>query len=61
MLKGHVSIGGGEQRVVSPEANVSPRLDARASLPHDDMTGADLLTAILLDAQILGVALSPVT
>jgi hypothetical protein len=50
MLKGHVSISRGEQRVVTPEPYVPAGLDTRAPLSHDDVTRAHQLTAILLDA-----------
>jgi hypothetical protein len=60
MLEGHKTIGCGEQRVISPNPHIQSRLDARTALSHDDVSGTYLLTAILLDAQVLGVALSPV-
>jgi hypothetical protein len=60
MLEGHITVDCGEQRVVSSNSHVQSRLDARTALSHDDVPGAYLLTAVLLDTEVFGVALSPV-
>jgi hypothetical protein len=54
------TISFGEEGVVSAYTNILARIDAGATLPDDDGSGADKLTIIAFDAQALGVAIATV-
>src|SRR5919108_6280250 len=56
----HGSRHGGEQRVVTPEADVATGVDLRPALAYQDRPSAHGLAAVLLDAQVLRVGVAPV-
>lgn len=49
VIKLHVTWYEGEQGVIPPSADVLSRVEAGASLPHENVAWDDLLPAILLD------------
>src|SRR5699024_9399985 len=52
--------GEGEERVVAATADVQARVEVRAALADDDLTGADDLAAEALDTEALGVRVATV-
>lgn len=54
------AVGQREQGVVAADADPVARADAGAALPHQDGAGADLLAAVALDAEPLGLGVAPV-
>src|SRR5215468_11627379 len=59
-LEADVAVGGGEQRVVGPEAYIDAWLEAGAPLAHDDAARRHELPAEALDAKSLGIGIAPV-
>src|SRR3954453_18310577 len=45
-----------EQRIVIGAPNILPGMKLRPALPHEDVPRDDLLAAVALDAEILGIA-----
>src|SRR5215210_6727249 len=45
-----------EQRIVIGAPNILPGMELGAALPHEDVPRDDLLAAVALDAEILGIA-----
>jgi len=50
LVKLHMTIGQGEQRVIPTHANVFARMYFRATLSHDDVTGDDNFATIFFDS-----------
>src|SRR3954469_12085703 len=49
-----------EQRVVATAADVVARVEVGAALADEDLAGVDLLAAVTLDPEPLGVGVTPV-
>src|SRR6516162_864567 len=60
VLELHDAIDQREDRVVGAEPDIAAGVILRAALPDDDVPGADGLTAVLLHAAVLRVAVAPV-
>ncbi len=56
----HEPIDQGEERIVAALPDPVAGLEDRANLPHDDVSGPDLLTAKSLHAATLSVGVPPV-
>jgi hypothetical protein len=51
----------GEQRVVTTATDTRAGVEVRSALANNDFAGLDDLTAVALDAEILGVRIAPIT
>src|SRR2546422_3259934 len=60
-LEAHVSVGLGEEGVVDSDTDVEARLEARATLAHQDAPRRDELAAKSLDAEHLRVGVATVS
>src|SRR4051812_17268969 len=60
VLKLYCAIYQGEQRVVSTQANIRPRLDACAKLAHENAASSDELPVEALYASALGITVAAV-
>src|SRR5690606_33324756 len=52
---------GGEQRAVAAEADVGARVEGGAALTHEDVASQNVLAAVFLHAEALGVGVATVT
>jgi len=59
-LEAHLSICGGEQRIIPAHTDVAAREEFRSTLPDNDGASLYYLAAKQLYASILGVAISAV-
>ena len=56
----HEAIDQGEERIVTALTDARPCLENRAQLPHEDISGTDLLAAKPLHAATLGIGIPTV-
>src|SRR5690606_19055077 len=59
-VEAHMSVAGGEQRVILADADIAARVVLGAALTHENVPGENELAAELLHAQPLAWRIAPV-